>query len=192
MKKVVLFIAGFIAFCGVANAQLEKGSTIIGADIANFKIGLDKGSASNVNINPYAAWFIKNNIALGAKINYGIQAQKGIEPTTDWGVQALGRYYVNDASINVLKHTRFFLEGTAGLAGKINAETNTSTNGFQFGVGPGMTYFVTPNIGLEGLLKYNGLVGFGSKAYTSDLTINVGFTIFLPFSKAKAAATGQQ
>lgn len=192
MKKVALFFAGLIAFCGVANAQLEKGSTIIGADIANFKIGLNTGSQSSVDINPYAAWFVKDNIALGAKLNYGIQAQKGVEPSTNWAVAALGRYYINDAAINVLKHTRFFLEGTAGVAGTIIAETNSSTNGFLFGFGPGMTYFVTPNIGLEGLLKYNGLLGFGSEPYASNLTINVGFTIFLPFSKAKAAVKGQQ
>ena len=36
-----------------------------------------------------------------------------------------------------------------------------NTNGFHFGVGPGIAYFVTPSVGLETLVKFNGTTGFG-------------------------------
>ncbi|WP_449400877.1 hypothetical protein [Chryseobacterium wanjuense] len=50
---------------------------------------------------------------------------------------------------------------------------------------PSYSYFITPNIGLEGLVKYNGITGFGNEGLTSTISFNVGFSIFLPTSKAK-------
>ena len=81
--------------------------------------------------------------------------------------------------MQILNHARFFLEGNVGIEG-YNPATGDNTNGLGFGVGPGLAYFVTPNIGLEGLLKYGTIVGFGSAASSSNLTFNFGFQIYLP------------
>jgi hypothetical protein len=35
-------------------------------------------------------------------------------------------------------------------------------------------------------LKYNGIVGFGSKPTSNDLNISFGFQIYLPSSRAKS------
>jgi hypothetical protein len=50
-------------------------------------------------------------------------------------------------------------------------------------VGPGFAYFVTPDIGLETLLKYNGLVGFGSATTQNNLNLSFGLQIYLPGKK---------
>ncbi|HLL44111.1 MAG TPA: hypothetical protein VK369_13275, partial [Segetibacter sp.] len=94
----------------------------------------------------------------------------------------LARKYVSGNALDVLRHTRLFFEGNVGIEGE-NASasgTNTSTNGLGLGIGPGLAYFITPNIGLEGLLKYRGIVGFGNKATSSDLNLSFGFQIYLP------------
>jgi hypothetical protein len=44
---------------------------------------------------------------------------------------------------------------------------------------------LTPNIGLETLLKYNGIVGFGSQAYNHNLNLGIGFQIYLPGRSVK-------
>ncbi|RYY23010.1 MAG: hypothetical protein EOP41_06730, partial [Sphingobacteriaceae bacterium] len=52
--------------------------------------------------------------------------------------------------------------------------------GLGFGVGPGFAYFITPSIGLETLVKYNGIVGFGSSPYANNISLNFGFQVYLP------------
>jgi hypothetical protein len=75
-------------------------------------------------------------------------------------------------------------EGNVGIGGS-SVENGNSTTGLDFGVGPGYSYFITPNIGLEGLVKYQGQAGFGSEGLNSNITFNVGFSIYIPTSKAK-------
>jgi len=76
-----------------------------------------------------------------------------------------------------LKHGRLFFEGNVGIEG--NNTAHVSTNGLGLGIGPGYAYFISPNVGLETLLKYNGIVGFGSQAYSSAVNLGFGFQIYL-------------
>lgn len=163
------------------NAQLQKGNVIVGGDIADFNLGLNKNSDFKMTINPTAAWFIQNNVALGGYVDLGVDAVKGATSTT-YGVGALGRYYFGPGQVNtesVLKHTRVFAEANVGIEGS-NVSHGATTNGLGLGIGPGIAYFITPNIGLETLLKYKGIVGFGNDPLNSRLDLSVGFQIYLP------------
>jgi hypothetical protein len=180
MKKILLIAISGVICAASANAQIQKGNVLVGGDIANFSLSLNSGSSYNIQIAPKAAWFVKDNLALGGFFSLGFAGSSGSATTTNYGIGGLGRYYVNDPTINVLKHTRFFLEANAGIQGVDVSKGGGNTNGLGIGFGPGIAYFITPNIGLEGLVKYNGLVGFGSDPYTSQLNLNVGFQIYLP------------
>lgn len=180
MKKVFLLAATFYLITA-AHSQIQKGNVIVGGDIADFDLGLNKNSNFRMTINPSAAWFIKDNIAVGAYINLGLDAVNGATATT-YGIGPVARYYLGSNQVNtesVLRHTRAFVEGNVGIQGS-NVSQGASTNGLGLGIGPGIAYFITPNIGLEGLLKYNSIVGFGNEALNSRLDLNVGFQIYLP------------
>ena len=84
----------------------------------------------------------------------------------------------------ILKHTRLFVEGNIGIEGN-NVSHGPSTNGLGLGIGPGVAYFIAPNIGLETLLKYNGIVGFGNAGSTNTLNLNIGFQVYLPGKATK-------
>jgi len=116
---------------------------------------------------------------LGAYVNLGIETAKNSSTTTNYGAGALGRYYTGQ-DVEVLKHGRFFGEATVGVGGINVSDNGGHTNGINLGVGPGFAYFVTPNVGLETLLKYNGLAGFGNAAYQSTLNLTFGLQIYLP------------
>lgn len=185
MKKIIgllLITSAFIA--NKSNAQIQKGNYLVGGDIANLNFDLGGGGLFSVNLNPKAAWFIKDNTALGAYLNFGLSTAKGVKASTTYGVGALGRYYINDPKTIVLKQGRLFFEGNVGIQG-ISVANGSNTTGLGLGVGPGYAYFITPEIGLETLLKYNGIVGFGSNPYTSSLNLNVGFQIYLSKNKTK-------
>lgn len=179
MKKLTLtLILGITVLFG-ANAQIQKGNVMMGANLSNISFGLDKPNVFSLKINPKAAWFVQDGLALGGDVSFGLATAKGAGTDISYGVGALGRYYGATGANEVVKNSRFFGEATVGISG-INPSVGGSTNGLGFSFGPGWTYFVTPSIGLEALLKYNGVVGFGSSAYAHNLGLGVGFQIYLP------------
>ncbi|MEO8719553.1 MAG: hypothetical protein ABI297_03325 [Ginsengibacter sp.] len=179
MKKFTIFLLITFIFCSHnSNAQIQKGNVLVGGDIANLNLNLGSGGAFQATINPKVGFFVRDNLALGAYLSFGLATAKGAGTTTNYGVGALGRYYVNDSTTNILRHGRLFFEGTVGLEG-VSVSNGSNTTGLGIGIGPGYTYFITPNIGFETLLKYNGIVGFGSQAYNSSLNLGIGFQIYL-------------
>ncbi|TKC09545.1 hypothetical protein [Pedobacter frigoris] len=179
MKKLTLTFALGIAVMFGANAQIQKGHVMMGANISRINFGLDKPNVFDLEINPKAAWFVQDGLALGGDVLFGLSTQKGGGTDINYGIGALGRYYGATGANEVVNNSRFFGEATVGING-VNPAQGGSTNGLGISFGPGFTYFVTPSIGLEGLLKYNGVVGFGSSAYAHKLSLGVGFQIYLP------------
>lgn len=184
MKK--LFLGLSLAVAGLAttaNAQIQKGNTLVGASILSSNFGLNTDAGYDISLQPRAAYFIEDNVALGGYVTLGTsKVTKDSGTKFTYAVGGLGRYYLSPGEQgvdNLLNHGRFFLEGNVGIGGQ-NTKGGTNTTGLDFGVGPGYSYFITPNIGLEGLLKYNGITGFGSEGLTSNLSFNVGLSIYLP------------
>lgn len=168
-----------IAQVTIVNAQIQQGNVMVGGSLSNISLGLDDSKVFSLDLTPKAAWFIRDNIALGGYANLGIQTAKNTSTTVNYGLGALGRYY-SGADMEVVKHGRFFGEGTLGLGGINVSNGGGHTNGVDFSFGPGFAYFITPNIGLETLLKYNGVGGFGNAGYQSTLGLSFGFQIYLP------------
>nr|WP_068892021.1 hypothetical protein [Pedobacter panaciterrae] len=179
MKKLTLTLVLCIAVLFGANAQIQKGNVMMGANLSDISFGLDKPNVFSLKINPKAAWFVQDGLALGGDVSFGLSTAKNAGTDISYGVGALGRYYGTTGANEVVKNSRFFGEATVGVSG-VNPSVGGSTNGLGFSFGPGWTYFVTPSIGLEALLKYNGVVGFGSSAYAHNLGLGVGFQIYLP------------
>ena len=167
------------------NAQLESGNVLVGADIANFRIALKSGQETSIQLTPRAAWFIKNNVAIGPYATLGYSAVKDSYTNTTYGIGGFGRYYVSKPELSPLKQGRFFGAANVGIGGinyndKTPDDNDRSTNGLDIGFGPGYAYFITPNVSFETLLRYNGTVGFGNEAYTNYLNLAIGFAIYLP------------
>lgn len=196
MKKLIL--TGILAVAGLAtttNAQIQRGNWMVGSSLISSNFGLNTGGGYNIQIQPRGAYFIEDNVAVGGYVDLGINKVTNGSPTEFiYGVGGLGRYYLSPGEKgvdNLLNHGRWFFEANAGLGGR-SVENGNSTTGFDFGVGPGYSYFITPNIGLEGLVKYRGQTGFGNEGLNSNITFNVGFSIFIPTSKAKQIANDAQ
>ncbi|WP_442587280.1 hypothetical protein ACSBL2_14655 [Pedobacter sp. AW31-3R] len=180
MRKITLFaLLGMMVFGVEANAQIQKGNVFVGGNFANLNLGFDDPKIFSVDITPKAAWFIQDNIAVGGYLNFGLQTAKDVPTTTSYGVGGLGRYYTGK-DVEVLRHGRIFAEATAGFGGVNVSDGGGKTNGLNLSIGPGFAYFITPNIGLETLLKYNNLVGFGSATSQSNLNLSFGLQIYLP------------
>ncbi len=189
MKKLLLgaFAIGAGLF-SLTNAQIQKGNWMVGGNLVSGNFGLNTGAGYNVQIQPKGAYFIEDNVAVGGYANLGFAGAKGSETIWNYGAGALGRYYLSpgqEGVDNLLKNGRWFFEANLGIGGQSASNGGDSANGLDYGFGPGYAYFITPNIGLEGLLKYTGNVGFGNRGTTSNLAFGLGLQIYLPTSKAK-------
>ncbi|MBS1602791.1 MAG: hypothetical protein JST42_09000 [Bacteroidetes bacterium] len=187
MKTITLLLVASFFMSFTANAQIQKGNVMVGGDISRLDLSLNSGNNFSFLIDPKAAWFIQDNLAIGAFLNFDLTTAKGAGSNISYGIGPLARYYISDPKIEVLRHSRFFLEGNVGIQGT-NPHVGPSTNGLGIGFGPGLAYFITRNIGLEALLKYQAIVGFGSSATSSDLLLGLGFQIYLPKGRIEKAS----
>lgn len=186
MKKLML-IGAFAAF-GIANAQTQEGNLMVGGDLVGANFGLNSGGGYNFQIAPKMAYFFKDNTALGGYVNLGFSGAKDSPTTFVYNVGALGRHYFAQGEQGVDNFTRYgkwFLETNVGIGGTSISKGGASSNGLNFGFGPGYAYFLTPNVGLEGLIKYDANAGFGNVGYTHRINFGLGFQVYLPTSKAK-------
>lgn len=184
-KTIVTTVLILVTSVTLLKAQIQRGNILIGADLTNINLSLDKGGNFSFLVNPKVAWFIRDNVAVGGYFIAGVSTAKGAGTNVNYGLGTLARYYFGPAELPVVRNTRFFAEGNIGIEGD-NPAVGDNTNGLGLGIGPGVTYFITPNIGLEGLFKYNGIVGFGSKPTSNELNFSLGFQIYLPTARARA------
>lgn len=192
MKKIIFGASVLVTgLFSTANAQIQEGNWMVGSSLVTSNFGLNTGAGYDFAIQPKAAYFIKDNVALGGYVDLGFaKPGKGESTQFNYKVGALGRYFISpgEAGVdNLLNHGRWFFEGNLGVGGT-SVENGISTTGLNFAVGPGYSYFITPNIGVEGLVKYDGVTGFGNEGLTSKITFNVGFSIYLPSGQAKRLA----
>ncbi|RYZ52768.1 MAG: porin family protein [Sphingobacteriales bacterium] len=190
MKRILLITAVLtIVIAGSADAQIQRGNVMVGSNLSNINLDLDGSGLFSFNLNPKVAWFIRDNVAVGGFLSAGLRTAKGQGTGINYGVGALARYYLGATPANgatdFIRSSRFFVEGTAGIQGD-NPAVGNNTNGLGLGIGPGWTYFLTPNIGLEALVKYEGIVGFGSRPTSNNLSVGVGFQIYLSSARARA------
>jgi hypothetical protein len=191
MKKIRQLTLALIVlfFSTAAIAQTQKGNLMVGANITDFGFNFQKASTIfHFNLDPKLAYFIKDDLAVGAYVNFGLETTGGNGTNVNYGLGALARYYIQDKNVRKLefsKRARFFLEGNAGFGGT-NPASGASTNGVQLGIGPGVSYFITPNVALDGILKYDVIIGGGNSTTSHQLNVGVGFQIFLPTAKARA------
>lgn len=183
MKKLIFSIMALSGLLTAtsADAQLQKGTFLIGGQLANINFGLGSSNDFNLAITPKAGYFIENNLAVGLEVPLHFEAVKGKDPLFRYGIGAFGRYYVAPKEFNIdniLNHGRFFGEAGLGIAGRTNVDV-----GFNIKVGAGYAYFITPNVALEAMVRYEGTYGSGS---SSGLGINLGFQIHLPSNKIKS------
>ena len=183
MKKILLLASAFCLTGIVSNAQTQKGYYLIGGNIANMG-GNTNEKSFNLKLEPKAAWFVQDDLAIGGQVSVGLDAGRGRGPAINYFVGPMARYYFGDQDLNTTKQTRIFAEANAGIGGTNGG--GRSTNGFEAGAGPGLAFFVNENISLELLAKGNITTGAGNKGVAFKPNLGLGFQIYLPTAKLKS------
>lgn len=170
MKKLFFaaLLAGF-AF-NTASAQDEEGTKGFaeGDVFMSGSVGFSSDSQGDTKLNgftvaPRAAFFISDNIALGAKLGYtsAKEEEKGFgatEETKNSAIEAgvFGRYYFTPAS-----QFSIFTELGAGYVHskyEVTDRADLKADGFNVAFAPGVSYFISEHFALEatyGLISYS-------------------------------------
>ncbi len=198
-KRSYLFITAICIFSLYSvNAQTQRDWFIIGGQLSNMNVGFQKGGTSfGMDVTPRVAWFMQDNMAFGAEALIGVNTSKGFRQL-NYGIGPIARFYFADRSPKVSnktavnKRTNIFLDANIGFYGqnsKSTGEETVSTNGLGFGIGPGLAYFINPNIALEGLVKYNFTSNFANtndvNRNSNGLNFRIGFQVHLPRARLR-------
>lgn len=188
MKKILLSAVAIMAF-GFANAQEATGSKgfsqgdifVSGAvGYGSEKTGDNK--SDQFTFSPRAGYFVTSNIAVGVKLGFtsgtttedaGLGGTIDVDTNT-FSVGGFGRYYFTPA-----RDFSFFGELSVGYdSSKVEPEggEEAKVTGFNVGLAPGISYFVSDHIALEatfGLLGYKTSEPDADGSESTD-TINIG------------------
>lgn len=188
-KKIMAFICAIllIGLAQTSSAQTEQGNMMFGSQLANIEGTFqNKSNDFSMEISPAVAYFVRNNLAVGAMLNLGMDVLKDAPTTFTYGVGPWARYYFHTPSdMKFSKHVAYFIDGFVGIQGVAHNKGGGNTNGLGIKAGPGISYFITPNVSLDGSLNYNLVLGFGNATTANKLGLNLGFQIFLPSKKLK-------
>ena len=173
MKKMMLFSLLLLGGFSLANAQIEKGSLMLGGT----------GTMFAFNVAPNIGYFITDGLAVGAAVGLGFSSND-IGNTNSFNFGPLARYYIAlaDSAIKPFATASINL-GRATNNPDQGEKTTLDNRSFLLGVGA--TYFLTKNIGLEAILGYNNMKttsdvsGFEVENTVSNIGLNFGFQIFL-------------
>jgi outer membrane protein len=163
MKKLMFTALAVVSFTFVQAQEgdvsgFAKGDIFISGAVGYNSTSTGDNKNGVFTITPRAGYFITGNIAVGARIGY---VSRSIENgATELEIKALnvggfGRYYFTPTN-------KFSVFGEFGIdylsSNEDNGTTDTKSDGFGVGGGPGVSYFIGKSFALEafwGALKYN-------------------------------------
>lgn len=189
----LLFIFLFIAVTQNLFAQIEQGSFRVGggATYSNSKTGGDT-RYKQLSLRPSVAYFPFKQFSVGLTNTTSFvsgEFANGTYSSTDYSFGPELRYYfpfgrwaifpeiVYSFGKSVSENT-----GSDFMGDPIIYKYESSYTAFRCGAG--LTYFINPNVGIEGILFYqnagqSALSPFGSSGDLEGINFSVGFQVYL-------------
>lgn len=165
-----------------------SGSWLLGGTSAGIRLisPPDEMEVFQINLQPNAALFVTDRLALGGKIPLNLSFSNNND-LFEAGLLPLVRYYLSGAA----NRYQWFAEAQGGWIRRksnftaFNDQLEVDGNSYQFFAGLGLNYFLRPGIALEGNLRYAFLEDhyeddFGQfTRNNSRLHLDVGLQFFL-------------
>ena len=178
MKKTFLLLF-FLA--QTAFAQVEKGVWLISgsADLTSLKA--NGNSETQFDFTPKAGYFFTDRLLAGLSVSVGsnrIKESSKNKTTIDTErlliVSPFARYYLPISPV-----VYAWAEVSVGFGSfKVTQDDDVfSLSASQFGLGPGISFFLNENIAIEGMLRFSN-TGLGGTTTRSKIGIFGGFQIY--------------
>jgi hypothetical protein len=177
MKPIITTLVILFTFAFSAHAQINKGNWLLGGDISggsgnqkDTKADTLFSKYSGLTLTPRIGWFVGNNWVIGVAPSYsgnsyessGVNGQ--IYHSTSFSIAPFVRYYksIHEKWAIITEFNGINLTTSSSNREDINTlqKYEYSLNSYQIGlyIRPGLTYFLSPKVGIEASL---GSIGFG-------------------------------
>ncbi|RPD46242.1 hypothetical protein DNI29_14660 [Hymenobacter sediminis] len=192
MLKAYCLLALGLTVCtaGTALGQTTKGTRVLGLSAGNITYQSNGGIRRiSGQLSPSIGTFVADNVALGIVAPIGYSSVKypagfgraAKQRNLELGLLPWLRYYLPSSS----KHRVFGELSVGGVLDSYRSGTNDYTikgNDVSLlaSLGVGYNYFITPNVGLEALVKYAANTGNSNAFGRNYLDIALGFRVYLP------------
>ena len=162
MKKTFLLlifcVTITVSFSQNTKNGFFKGNAFVGGSLGFSSEKDGETKKTTIDFSPKIGFFITNNLAIGMDLGYGqnktITTSIVGENKTILTVGAFGKYYFNPSNqFSLFGNLGFDYNSTNDLIAKYK------TNGFDIGLSPGVSYFLSNNFVLEASI---GKIGFVS------------------------------
>ncbi len=209
MKKLALLTALLAILSSASFAQdaagtglrlpTQKGSSFIGSNLLLAQLGndgfvADRSLHYNIGVSPRYSRFVTDRLALGLELNASLDGYtKTPYRALFTNIGVFGRYYFGEAANKqgVQNKLRFFLEAGAGYGHVFNRYINTVNNvdeianfdynTYNFHVMPGVNYFLSRNVALEGGLNFSRSHSAIDEPHLRDNFNNLSLSVGLQF-----------
>ena len=179
MKRVLLLTATSLCIAAISNAQITKGSKLLGVD---FSAGYNKsGEEPNENkqshfyFNPSLGIAVKENSVLGFRVNYGhgkmtSGTSSPERKTTDYGAGIFLRRY-----LQLGKKVYLFGEGAADYNYSYSKDANNGyeytnkSNNITLSAYPGFSYAATKRLMIDAGLNRLVAIGYSNSKSTQTM-----------------------
>ena len=187
MKKIILLATSLLLYFQ-ANAQLEKGTQLIGASATINARNNDVDSVRNIassayNLNLRYGRLVAENFAIGLSLPL-TYSRIDQQSELTWGGGPFVRYYSpfeaeegEGSKLNLLLEARGIY--SQSQFEDRNLKINRTTGYMGGAVGVGVIYFFNESVGLETLADYTFLYSLTNTDKTNGLSLNIGFQIYL-------------
>lgn len=179
MKKLLIAFLLLLTSVGTY-AQFNKGRMLVGGQLSLTNHLDSEFKGTSFSLTPQFGYFVINNLAVGAGINYSAQKIKSDDYSyfsNSLQFQPFVRYYFKPG---------IFVHGSYAIgAGKTEWTSDESSyNIYSWNTSVGYAIFLNDHVAIEPMLGYNwytvnGKGTDGTKASSSSLFFQVGFQIYL-------------
>jgi hypothetical protein len=177
MKNAFFTLLFFFAITFSAQSQINKGTWLLGGDLSlgsssstNSLVNAPSNQSNYFNMTPRIGWFISNNLVIGLSPRYSSSFHKttsnnaGNTTSTGYSIAPFVRYY-KPLNEKWAIFAEFDGIGLNFSSSKYEGDNDpnvieNSSQGYSLGifVKPGVTYFISPKVGIEASL---GSLGYG-------------------------------
>lgn len=179
MKKNLLVTAALSIVCLSVHAQPEKGNTFIGIGITAERTHHNMNSSFLV---PKMGYFVNKHVAIGSSLFISAKIQPELF-IYEVGLQPFARYYFFGNKRKENKRTFWFVEASTGFnrfsSKSLSPQSEHSYNYINYGIAGGFTYYLTPDVSIEGLLRFDGNKPMNGVRYVESRTFDFPNANFL-------------
>ncbi|GAB4496477.1 MAG: hypothetical protein OHK0019_28220 [Saprospiraceae bacterium] len=172
MKNALILLL-LMALASSLDAQIQKGSVLLGGTVGVNNISEEGSNGTIINVSPQVGFFLSKRFALGTGLDFKFQTGDVVDEVTSLALLPFARVYFSDSGMS-----RFFAQLDIGVEIRDFDELEGAPP-LAAGLGIGADFFLNDNVAIETLLGYRRVQDFEADFGANVIGLNFGVVAFI-------------